>query len=259
MFSALIVPQDNNGVGVAFTDRVGGQSSGALGEFNLGHSDLDEPVNLRANMAGLRAVIGCPAVVGLHQVHGIEVYHPDADGRDWRGDAWLGDRIAGQQPLPRADAAITAATATALLIRVADCVPVLFADSAAGLVAAAHAGRVGLLDGLLSVVVTELRAAGASRLRAWIGPHICGACYEVPPELAAQAAGVIPGCATTTTWGTPAIDLGAAAAHQLTALGVAVTRLDPCTRTRPELYSHRGDGPNTGRQAAVVWRSTHPA
>lgn len=252
MFATLIDPTRNQGVGVAFTNRLGGVSTGPQTSLNLGRSDLDALDNLRTNMARVREAAGISAVAAVHQVHGVQVHQPDPD-RDWAGDGWIGDRIPGAARLPVADAMVTNRPGLALQVRVADCVPVLLADPVAGVVGAAHAGRVGLLEGVLQAVVAELRRAGARRLQAWLGPHICGDCYEVPGQLAAEAARLLPAAASTTSWGTPAIDLGAGAQSLLEVLDVQVHRCDPCTFTSDDLFSHRGDGPQAGRQVGLVW------
>lgn len=253
MFATLISPGDNRGVGIAFTDRRGGVSTGPQCSLNLGRSDVDEVDHLRTNMARVRAAAGVSAVAAVHQVHGVDVHRPDVDGRDWSGDAWIGSGIPGSPRLPVADAMVSTARGLALLIRVADCVPVLLADPEAGVIGAAHAGRVGLFGGVLTAVVAEMRRAGAGDLQAWLGPHICGDCYEVPAEMAAQAVTLLPATVATTRWGTPAIDLGAGAESQLGLLGVRVHRCDPCTLTSDDLFSHRGDGPRAGRQVGLVW------
>ena len=80
--------------------------------------------------------------------------------------------------------------------------------------------------------------------------------YE-PEALRAEFSVAMPSAGARTSWGTPSLDLGAAATAQLEALGVEVARLDPCTRTTAELHSYRRDGAAAGRQAAVVWRP-HP-
>ncbi len=252
MFATLIAPGQSGEVGIAFTDRHGGVSTGSRASLNLGRSDVDHIPSLRTNMSLVRQELGIGPVVGLHQVHGPAVHAVDDDGRDWSGDAWLGDRV-GLAALPVADAAITSTPGLALMVRVADCVPVLFADASAGLIGAAHAGRAGLLGGVLEATVAALRACGARSLQAWIGPHICGSCYEVPTHMAAQAADQLPQCAATTSWGTPAIDMGAGAAALLAGLEVAVADHAPCTMTSDALFSHRGDGQHTGRQAGLVW------
>ncbi len=68
-------------------------------------------------------------------------------------------------------------------VLVADCVPVLLADPGARVVGAVHAGRRGVVAGVVTAAVRALRAAGATHLRAVVGPAICGACYEVPAAL----------------------------------------------------------------------------
>lgn len=255
MFDTLIDPANNGGVGVAFTDRRGGVSVGPRASLNLGRSDLDDLTSLGANMARVRASAGIGAVAALHQVHGTEVYDADADARDWLADAWVGDRVPGALALPVADAAVSTRRGLALAVRVADCLPVLLADPAVGVVAAAHAGRRGLLEGVLVDTVAAMRQVGARNLRAWIGPHICGRCYEVPKQMATEAAAVLPTTRATTSWGTPALDLAAGAEAQLVDLGVRVARHDPCTLTDQNFFSHRGDGAQTGRQAGLIWLS----
>jgi len=145
-----------------------------------------------------------------------------------------------------------------MAVRVADCLPVLLADPAAGVVAAAHAGRVGLVAGVLPATLAAMRRRGARSITAWIGPHICGACYEVPGAMRADVARTLPGAWSTTSWGTPALDLGGAATIQLEAEGCLVHRVDPCTRETPTLHSHRRDAAAAGRQAGIVWLPATP-
>ncbi|MEA4943003.1 MAG: laccase domain-containing protein [Propionicimonas sp.] len=243
-----------DGAGVAFTDRQDGFSTGMLGSLNLGRTDLDDLAALRANLAAVRTALGVGPVVAVHQVHGVEVLDvDDALLAGWTDDSWLGDSVPGARRLPVADALVTTRPGVVLAIRVADCVPVLFADPAAGVVAAAHAGRVGLAAGVLTTTLARMREHGATAVTAWIGPHICGACYEVPAAMRDELAARLPGAATTTSWGTPALDLGAAANLQLQAAGCQVRRHDPCTLTVPTLHSHRRDGAGAGRQLGLVW------
>ncbi|MBA3021562.1 polyphenol oxidase family protein [Propionicimonas sp.] len=152
-----------------------------------------------------------------------------------------------------ADGLVTSSRRLGLAVRVADCLPVLLADSQAGVIGAAHAGRVGLAGGVLVSVIEQMRRLGAGAISAWIGPHICGACYEVPAELREDYCQQMPAAAAWTSWGTPSLDLGRAAAEQLAGLDCVVSRVDPCTRTTPTLHSHRRDGTAAGRQAGVVW------
>ncbi len=256
MFASSIDPGSNDGVGVAFTDRLGGVSAGPLGALNLGRTDVDDPAAVAENMRRVLASLSVSRVVALNQVHGTRVVVVAEQAVAEQGpDDWLGDALQGRQPLAVADAVVTACTDLALAIRVADCVPVLLADTQRRLIGAAHAGRVGLLGGLLTRTVEQLRALGAEDLQAWIGPHICGGCYEVPDELASEVARTRPQAVAATSWGTRSLDLGAACAQELATLGVRVQRDDPCTYENDSLYSHRRQGGLAGRQVGLIWMS----
>lgn len=154
-----------------------------------------------------------------------------------------------------ADALISPDGSAPLAVMVADCVPVLLAGvTGTGVVtAAAHAGRRGLLDGILTNTVQAMLAAGAGSLRAWIGPSVCGECYEVPAAMQEEAVQAMPELRSTTRWGTPALDLPAGARVQLESLGVDVLRLPGCTLESTDLYSHRRSS-TAGRFAGLIWR-----
>lgn len=191
-------------------------------------------------VTGLTRPDGLRGQVAVHQVHGTEVveYH-------------------GQPVAAEADALIArrdAATLQQVLtIKVADCLPVILVDASGDHIAAAHAGRVGLLAGVLPATVDALRSLGVRDLHAWVGPHICGDCYEVPEEMATVAGQILPATTAVTSWGTPALDLAAGAVAQLADMGVQTDLLGPCTRTTPSLHSYRRDGAAAGRQSAQVW------
>ncbi|RLP11171.1 polyphenol oxidase family protein [Propionibacterium australiense] len=256
MFAFLSEPAcaADGDVDVAFTDREGGASVGAFASLNLGRTREDDQGALRANMAALRTRLALPPISVVHQVHGATVRiitSGDLPGPD----DWLGESVPGQRPLEKADALVTNLPGAPLAIRVADCVPVLLADTEAGVIGAAHAGRQGLLAGVLTATVATMRELGATRIHAWVGPHICGDCYEVPEQLQAASCAIIPELEATTSWGTPALDLGAGAHAVLERDGVSVEHHDPCTRTTPQLFSHRRDHGVTGRQIGLIWRA----
>jgi len=139
-----------------------------------------------------------------------------------------------------------------LLVRAADCVPVLLADPDAGVVGAAHAGRQGVAAGVVPATVEAMRDLGAREVTAWVGPHVCGDCYEVPVALRDEVADVVPDTRATTSWGTPALDLGAGVRRQLDDAGVRVVDVSTCTRTSPDLFSYRRDGAGSGRLAGLI-------
>ncbi|WP_460847212.1 polyphenol oxidase family protein [Nocardioides ultimimeridianus] len=176
----------------------------------------------------------------MHQVHGDRVVtvldqpHP-------------GDEAA------QGDALVTTRAGTGLMIRVADCVPVLLADASAGVIGAAHAGRRGVELDVVSRTVERMRELGAEGLRAWIGPHVCGRCYEVPAEMREEVAAIVPATYAETSWGTPALDLGAGVEAQLAAAGVPSERVPGCTLEDDRFHSYRRDGSAAGRIAGLVW------
>ena len=179
----------------------------------------------------------------LHHVHGDDVLRVDAPGSVPPGGA------------PTGDALVTTTRGQGLMVRVADCVPVLLADPVAGVVGAVHSGRPGLALGVAVRAVERMRDAGADRLVAWVGPHVCGGCYEVPEQLRAEVAARVPAAYAETTWGTPALDIGAGVRAQLEAVDVEVVLAGGCTREDPALHSYRRDGAAAGRLAGLVWMS----
>ncbi|MDN5725922.1 MAG: polyphenol oxidase family protein [Propionibacteriales bacterium] len=242
-------------IGLAFTDRYGGVSAGVRGELNLGRTDLDAVDAVRENFRRVRTALGLGTIATIAQQHTADVELIDEPWLDgWTDDSPLGSS-AGHPRLPVADAMVTALPGVALCIRVADCLPVLLADERTGVIGAAHAGRVGLASGVLPNTVQAMRELGATTVSAWLGPHICGRCYEVPSAMRTEVDRAVPGSAAETRWGTPSVDLGAGARGQLERLGCVVTGAGGCTRTSDALHSHRRDGVDSGRLAGLIWRA----
>jgi YfiH family protein len=177
----------------------------------------------------------------MRQVHGRDVHRVDRAMLD-----------AGQHA-PTADAMVTDLSGVALVVRAADCVPLLVADIDAGLVGAAHAGRNGMVAGVVPETVRALRELGAKDLVAWVGPHVCGRCYEVPEEMRREVIGTVPAAEAKTSWGTPALDIGAGVVAQLENDDVEVVDVARCTLEDQDLYSYRREGKESGRLAGVVW------
>lgn len=153
---------------------------------------------------------------------------------------------------PAADGIVTDVPDVVLVVRAADCVPVLLADPRARVVGAAHAGRRGLETGVVPATLERMRALGAREVTAWIGPHVCGLCYEVPVAMQDEVATAVPAARATTSWGTPSLDLGAGVRAQLERAGATVVDVAACTLESPDLYSYRRDGERAGRHAGVV-------
>ncbi|MPZ93669.1 MAG: peptidoglycan editing factor PgeF [Propionibacteriales bacterium] len=225
---------------VAFTDRHGGVSASPFDSLNLGAAAGDRTADVERNLVLAVEAFGAdPAQVArMNQVHGRDVAVV-------RAAPAAPDR-------PRADGMVTDQPGLTLVVRVADCVPVLLADPRAGLVGCAHAGRPGLAAGVVPRTVEALRELGAQQLTAWVGPHVCGTCYEVPEQMQADVGAFVPEAVATTAWGTPSLDLGAGVRAQLLAAGCEVVDAACCTRESPDLYSYRRDGEKSGRSAGLV-------
>ncbi|MDN5901193.1 MAG: peptidoglycan editing factor PgeF [Brachybacterium sp.] len=225
-----------------FTGRGGGVSAGDHAGLNLARHVGDDERSVERNRALLAGEIGAPLVF-VDQVHSADVHVLPATG---------------PVPVLTADAMVTDRRDVALAIMVADCLPVLLSDPVAGVVAVAHAGRQGLLSGVLQRTVEAMAGLGArpEDLEASIGPSICGACYEVPAAMRDDAATLLPETRTLTSWGTPSLDLRAGAVAVLDAAGVPRASLDaehPCTLEDERFYSYRR-APRTGRFAGVIRR-----
>ncbi|MEV0181269.1 peptidoglycan editing factor PgeF [Streptomyces sp. NPDC050625] len=233
-----------NGAHFAFTDRWGGVSAVPYEELNLGGAVGDDPAAVRANRELAAESLGVDPgrVVWMKQVHGADVVVVDGP---WDPAA----------EIPSVDAVVTARRGLALAVLTADCVPVLLADPVAKIAAAAHAGRPGMVAGVVPAAVRAMVELGAepSRIVARTGPAVCGRCYEVPEAMRAEVAAVEPTAHSETSWGTPAVDVSAGVHAQLERLGVHDREQSPvCTLESGDHFSYRRDR-TTGRLAGYVW------
>lgn len=157
-----------------FFGRQGGVSSGIYTSLNcgLGSNDSREAVleNRARVAAGLDAGVAPAALVSLHQIHSATAITVETPWTPGQG--------------PQADGMVTRQRGLALGILTADCAPILFADKAAGVIGAAHAGWKGAIGGVIEATVEAMLALGATRagIAAAIGPCIGQASYEVGPE-----------------------------------------------------------------------------
>ncbi|MFF1297367.1 MULTISPECIES: peptidoglycan editing factor PgeF [unclassified Streptomyces] len=232
-----------SGAHFAFTDRWGGVSAVPYEELNLGGAVGDDADAVRTNreLAAKSLGIDPGRVVWMNQVHGAEVAVVS--------EAW------GDRPVPEVDAVVTAERGLALAVLTADCTPVLLADPVAGVVGAAHAGRPGMIAGVVPAAVRAMTGLGAepARIVARTGPAVCGRCYEVPDAMRADVSAVEPAAYAETSWGTPAVDVTAGVHAQLERLGVRDRAQSPvCTLESGDHFSYRRDR-TTGRLAGYVW------
>ena len=230
------------GVRRVVTTRAGGRSKPPYESFNLGAGVGDDPAAVAANRNRLADELGLgrDRLVWMEQVHGRNAEIVDGPVAE---------------PVEATDALVTTEPGLALIALCADCVPVLLADPEAGVVAAAHAGRVGARVGVVPAALDAMRRAGASveRVEVLLGPSVCGECYEVPAAMQADVDRHLPGSACRTRTGGTGLDLRAGLWRQLADAGVAKIGIDPrCTVEEATLFSHRREG-TTGRLAALTW------
>ena len=206
-----------------------GRAAGSYG------TQSDEPVrDVMARWAALRLRLGAPRLATAAQTHGAEILEHDGGWTGWlRGDA--------------ADGHLAPRAGTAMAVTVADCVPVFVAHPS-GATAILHSGWRGTAAGITEGAVHRLESLGcaAKELRVHLGPAICGACYEVSPDVARQLTGRDPGRSVT-------VNLRELIEQRVRALGVTSVGVSPfCTRCdNDRLYSHRAG--DAGRQLAVIF------
>jgi len=252
--SALLDPFD--GLFHAFTTRNGGISAAPYATLNLGLHVGDAAAAVVANRAAVAAALGLDgqAFVLADQVHGADVA---VVGRADRGRG--AERLA--TAVPGCDVLVTAEPGVALVVLVADCVPILLADPVGRIAAAVHAGWRGTVAGAAGAAIRAMVALGSrpGDVRAAIGPCIGVDHYGVGENVAEAVAAAWPTDAArwiVRAGGGAAFDLAGANRDQLVAAGLARKHVAACgISTAGDVgtwFSHRAEGGRTGRQAGII-------
>ncbi|MEF3366993.1 polyphenol oxidase family protein [Methylocystis sp. 9N] len=206
---------DLPGVRHAFFTREGGVSDGVYASLNGGVGSRDEAPRVAENRARMAARLGVEAdrLLVPYQIHSADALVVEAP---WAAEA-----------RPHCDGLVTQEATLALGVTGADCGMLLFADAAAGVIGACHAGWKGALGGMIETTVAKMEAQGARRadIHVALGPAIGATSYEVGPEFvtlfcekdAAFAAFFTP----ATRKGHATFDLPGFIAARVEALGVA--------------------------------------
>jgi len=238
------------GIPHGFLGRKGGVSQGLIASLNVGLGAGDDRAAVRENRRrALAAVAPGTALVTVHQVHSADAVHAAAP---WPDEA-----------RPHADALVADRPGLALGIVTADCTPVLLADRAAGVIAAAHAGWKGALGGVIEATLALMERHGADRARiaAAVGPVIARKSYEVDEAFLRRFAEADPANERFFTPGREGhhqFDLEAYVLARLA--GAGVTRAEALgldTYADPERFfsyrraTHKGE-PTYGRQLSLI-------
>lgn len=234
-----------------FFGRRGGVSGGIYDSLNCGFGSRDDRAAVHENRARVASALGATTLLSLHQIHSTRVVTVETPWQPGQG--------------PEADGMVTRARGIALGTLSADCAPILFADVAAGVIGAAHAGWKGAIGGVAEATVAAMVAMGAdpARIAAAIGPCIGAASYEVGPEFEARFI-EMDGPAAARFFHLPApgsrahFDLPAYVADRLTRAGIGtvdVLGLDTAA-DEGQFFSyrrttHRGE-PDYGREVAAI-------
>lgn len=247
---------DQSGVRIAFTDRMGGVSSGAYDSLNLGDHVNDDPACVAKNRERVAEAfsVSPERLVVPRQVHGDRIVliggSTDEDVERARVEARAG-----------ADALVVEAAGVGALLCYADCVP-LVVVSPSGRFAVVHAGWKGVLNGIAVKAVrclADLDARDGSGLteggmNAYIGPYIHVECFETGEDVRARFVERFGAqCAPDRNH----VDLGCALRADLARVGVdCVADAGVCTVCENERYfSHRAQNGVAGRHGAFAART----
>jgi len=245
--SGVVPPRSPGGrpASWAATGRSGGVSAAPYASLNLAGYVGDDPAAVAENLARAGALLapGTPVAV-MDAVHGADVAEVTGPGR-----------------VPGVDGLVTDVPGLALVALGADCVTMALVGDDDRTVAVLHCGWRGLVGDVVGAVLDVLDRRGCGVQQAVLGASVCGWCYPVPPERAAQvvercSASVSSAAVVRCPDGQPGIDVAAGVVARLVERGVAadaVHRAGGCTVEDPTLFSHRRDGV-TGRQGVVVAR-----
>lgn len=241
-------PEGDGLVHGVFT-RLGGVSAAPWASLNVGSTVGDDPQAVRRNRERMYAALGIESgqTCTVWQVHSAEtviVTEPTPE-RGW---------------IARADGMVTDRPGLALVMRFADCVPILFYDPVRRVIGLAHAGWRGtVLGAAASVARTMIEAFGCrpQDIQAGIGPSIGPARYQVGQEVVAairQAFGAADGLIHHAGDGVAYLNLWEANRRALRDLGVSQVEVaEICTASHTtEFYSHRAEGGRTGRFGTVI-------
>ncbi len=243
---------DIKSVAHGFFTREGGVSEGIYAGLNCGAGSKDDRARVLENRARVARHLGAePAnLLTCYQIHSASAVIVT--------EPWTFETI------PKGDALVTNVPGLAIGALAADCAPVLFADPDARVIAAAHAGWKGALNGILESTIATMTRIGAkrNRIRAALGPCIGPAAYEVGPEFEANFLTVNPDYGRffrrATPEARPTFDLPGFILERLSAAGLDTT--ESCTEctysAESRLFSYRRSThraePDYGRQVSAI-------
>jgi polyphenol oxidase len=240
----------SSGIAHAYFTRQGGVSTGIYEGLNADFGSSDDPALIAENRSRAAAFFG---VEPSHLMNPWETHSSDVVVVD--------GPFPGEQP--KADAIVTKTPGIAIGVVTADCGPILFADTRAKVIGAAHAGWKGAVGGVLENTVKTMESLGAKRddIIAVLGPSISQENYEVGPEFFDRFIGV---SATNQRWFSPSekpghfmFNLWGYTLERLKCAGIKADCVNRCTYAQDDLFysyrrtTHRKE-PDYGRQLSAL-------
>ncbi|MBL4620032.1 MAG: peptidoglycan editing factor PgeF [Marinicaulis sp.] len=218
------------GLSHGFFSREGGVSSGEFASLNAGPGSSDNTDDVAENRLRCATALGAApsSLLTAYQVHSADVLAIEAP---WKDDP------------PKVDGLVTATPGLAIGVLAADCMPWLFADPRARIIAAAHGGWRGALAGILENTIEAMERLGAERdnIRAVVGPCLRQPNFEVSLDLVEPFLDKYPNADIFFAAGQSSdkrqLDLAGFGAWRLRESGVSqIDDLDICTLAEPDRY-----------------------
>ncbi len=231
-----------------FTTRLGGSSQAPYNTNNLAFHVEDNPEVVMRNHMALAKDKGYTYqnLVHMKQIHSDKIVIVDPKIHNFKNP-------------PECDALITNQTGIPLMVMVADCTPVLFYDPSQNVIAVAHAGRAGAIQGIVPKTITKMHTVFGSRIEdilIVLGPSIGVCCYAVGEKIAQEMTKDGFGLAIVYKKGQYYLDVNAIIKQQLQELGIKdekVEDLSICNACEHStFFSYRADKQKTGRFAGII-------
>jgi polyphenol oxidase len=235
MFQAEVANRAGKKVArLAFSHRFGGKSSAPFNELNLATHVGDSAIAVAVN----RSIFA-------------DEFNVPADRITWPGlthSADVGLVESRVSNFPNVDILMTKLQKQALATLAADCVQLVAVDAESLVVLTAHIGWQGAVAGALESLLDALKQAGSklNDVEVWLGPAICGSCYQVPAERIAAVQAMLPDAIVD-----GGLDLRIGIQKRLKELQIKVNLVGGCNSCDSDYFSYRRDG-QTGRQGALV-------
>lgn len=233
--------------------RFGGVSEGCFGELNLGYGRGDAAEHVTENFKRICEAIGTDVskIVLPKQVHELNVRRVTKED--------FGKGVFVPLDYESVDAQITNERGAVLAVFGADCVPILFYDPVHHAIGSAHAGWRGSIGRIAAITVEKMKQEFGTEpadVKAYIGPSICGDCYEVDGEVAKRFMQEFPEATKPLTGGKCLLDLWKVNRLVLLSAGLSeehITIGHLCTKCNSEVFfSHRVMGDARGNLACFI-------